>query len=260
VRPQGRTLCRCVDMPTSLRTRDVHERRLRLAAHVRACRIDGQVILLDLSKNKYLGIDDSRLPALADAVGGWPAWATPQVPSDSGAAIDKLTAPLLQRGLLSYESTERSLAADVQEATASLNAEEAMRTARLGPRRIQRLLWGATCAAMKLRYRSLFAIAAGVAARRARHTRTPNIPPIERLREAVAAYMRMRPFVLSAHDRCLNDSLTLLHFLAAEGAFPRWVIGVRTRPFGAHSWVQMDGVVLNDQHEHVRQYRPILVV
>jgi hypothetical protein len=35
---------------------------------------------------------------------------------------------------------------------------------------------------------------------------------------------------------------------------------VTTRPFGAHSWVQDGTMVLNDQHEHVRGFRPILVV
>ncbi len=80
------------------------------------------------------------------------------------------------------------------------------------------------------------------------------------MRAAVAAYLRLRPFALTSHDRCLNDSLTLVHFLASQGLFPQWVIGVRVRPFCAHSWVQSGGVVLNDLPERVRAYEPILVV
>ena len=76
----------------------------------------------------------------------------------------------------------------------------------------------------------------------------------------MASYMRLRPFFFTAHDKCLHDSLTLIRFLARRGMFPAWVIGVRTRPFAAHSWVQSASLVLNDVHEHVRTYTPILVV
>ena len=77
---------------------------------------------------------------------------------------------------------------------------------------------------------------------------------------AIAAYETLRPFVFTARDKCLQDSLALIGFLASEGLFPHWVIGVKTRPFGAHSWVQLGPTVLNDHHDHVRQFVPILVV
>jgi hypothetical protein len=70
----------------------------------------------------------------------------------------------------------------------------------------------------------------------------------------------MRPLVITSHDKCLHDSLTLLRFLAAEKLYPSWVVGVRTRPFAAHSWVQSGDLVLNDTHEYVRGFTPILVV
>lgn len=77
---------------------------------------------------------------------------------------------------------------------------------------------------------------------------------------AAASYLRLRPFALTTHDRCLHDSLALIHFLTTRGLIAQWVIGVRLRPFGAHSWVQRGSVVLNDQPDHVRAYEPILVV
>jgi hypothetical protein len=110
-----------------------------------------------------------------------------------------------------------------------------------------------------LRRRSLADIANRVVALRARHSYQGGAAP-DALRDAVGAYMRLRPFALTAHDRCLNDSLMLVHFLACQGIFPSWVIGVSVHPFCAHSWVQSEGVVLNDLPEHVRRYRPILVV
>ncbi|WP_431261872.1 lasso peptide biosynthesis B2 protein [Roseateles chitinivorans] len=82
----------------------------------------------------------------------------------------------------------------------------------------------------------------------------------ESVRLAALAFERLRPLAFSARDRCLHDSLSLVFFLFAEGLSARWVIGVKTNPFGAHSWVQSGRTVLNDQHEFVRAFRPILVV
>jgi hypothetical protein len=39
-----------------------------------------------------------------------------------------------------------------------------------------------------------------------------------------------------------------------------FVIGVATRPFVAHAWVQIAGSVLNDTVEHVQDFAPILSV
>jgi hypothetical protein len=107
----------------------------------------------------------------------------------------------------------------------------------------------------------LLSIANAVAARRARVERDASCPDsLDALRSAVAVYERLRPLLFSARNRCLQDSLALVSFLARERLLARWVVGIKTRPFGAHSWVQCGEIVLNDQHDHVRRFRPILVV
>jgi hypothetical protein len=122
-------------------------------------------------------------------------------------------------------------------------------------------LWHATVVtASWLKRRRLADIADRVEALRARHAHGRARLAPESLRAEAARYARLRPFALTSHDRCLNDSLALIHFLATQGHFPRWVIGVRVQPFGAHSWVQSGDLVLNDSPENVRHYRPILVV
>jgi hypothetical protein len=122
-------------------------------------------------------------------------------------------------------------------------------------------LWRATfVAAAWVRWRSLADIAERVEALRARHSKRGVGLATEMMRVEAARYMRLRPFALTTHDRCLNDSLTLIHFLACQGLFPQWVIGVRVRPFRAHSWVQSGSFVLNDLPERVRHYEPILIV
>jgi hypothetical protein len=233
---------------------------LRLADHVRACHTDGQVILLDLRRNKYVGIGGAPLQALTGTIENWPAVG----PQPSGLAaepvdIDSLTAPLLSQGLLARATTAGPATPGIEEALRSLNAEDAVQDTPIGWRQLSRFVHGAAAASAWLRWRSLATIVDIVAARQARlaaHRTTPN----DAMRNLVAAYLRLRPFVFSAHDRCLHDSLALTHFLGAHGVAAQWVIGVRTQPFGAHSWVQCGDTVLNDQHEHARRYQPILVV
>lgn len=234
---------------------------LSLAAHVRACAHDGQVILLDLQRNRYLGVTGARFASLASAVSGWPepegmshAASLPQ------ADIEALAAPLLRQGLLTRSCPAPNATPVLPEATRSLNAEEVVYSAPVGAVRVLRFVRSSTSASLCLRLRSLQAIANRVAARRGWAPATTAIRPTSYpLRTAVAAYLRLRPLMHTAQDRCLHDSLSLLGFLAAEGWFPHWVIGVTTRPFGAHAWVQAGDLVLSDLHENVRRYTPILI-
>ena len=64
----------------------------------------------------------------------------------------------------------------------------------------------------------------------------------------------------TAANRCLPRSLALVTRLASLRIRAELVIGVRNDPFGAHSWAQHNGVVLNDSLEETRRYEPILVV
>jgi hypothetical protein len=238
--------------------------RLRLADHVRGCAVDGQVILLDLARSKYIGIGGGQASALAQAIDGWPcASAAPESAEHLAAGsidIDALAHPLFAQGLLTRDPASAARVGPIEEVTRSLNAEDAVATPQIGWRRFARVLHASTVTALQLRMRSLAAISNGVVARRRRTACADDAASSATLEEAVAAYMKLRLYVFTAHDRCLHDSLTLLRFLASEGQCPTWVIGVRTHPFGAHSWLQRGQTVLNDQHEHVRRYQPILVV
>src|SRR5262249_22414647 len=79
-------------------------------------------------------------------------------------------------------------------------------------------------------------------------------------RSLVHTFRALRPWVYTTLDRCLLDSLVLIEFLALHDQFPTWVIGVRTGPFAAHSWVQYDRYVLNGAPTFVRAFTPILAV
>jgi hypothetical protein len=230
---------------------------LQLAEHVRAAESDGQVILLDLKRNRYLGLAPAQASALAGQVAGWPcATAAGAVPSSTAAT---LTRRLIHQGLLTDSNSHRAAPPQMQEAIASADAPEDFQPGAVCARRTFHFLASAALTAWWLRCNSLHTIALKVAARHDR-VKGQAAQPLDVHREATACYERLRPLVFTARDRCLHDSLTLVTFLAAEGLHARWVVGVKTRPFGAHAWVQSGHTVLGDQHDYVRAFRPILVV
>lgn len=232
---------------------------LRLADHVRACTLSDQVVLLDLRRSKYLSIS---LNQWAHLTGG--AAAGPIVGRDVHQLVPArcngtLVEPLLRQGLLTHLPARSLCGEPLHLATESLDVRPAVPYSAVGARRALRFVAAAAWSSAALRLRSLHHIANRVAVRSAR-TRTAQADQGARLDGAVAAFDAMRPLVFTARDRCLNDSLSLVTFLASEGIASRWVIGVRSQPFGAHAWVQFGVLVLNDLHENVRRFQPILVV
>jgi hypothetical protein len=76
----------------------------------------------------------------------------------------------------------------------------------------------------------------------------------------VHIFMQLRARFYTARRKCLFDSLTMCNFLARYGVFPVLVIGVSEMPFRAHSWLQQDDAVLNDDAEHVKEFKPLAVI
>ena len=76
-------------------------------------------------------------------------------------------------------------------------------------------------------------------------------------RRAAGALWRIQPW-LPFDGECLQRSMLLVAFLRELGLTADWVFGVRLWPFSAHCWVQSGDVCLNDDHERLRAYTPIL--
>jgi Transglutaminase-like superfamily len=238
--------------------------RYRLADHVRACCINDQVVLLDLRRSKYLGVGGPQLSALGEFIADWPARKINQTVGEVGdshprSATEAWFRTLREQLMLTDKPTPAKQDPSLGEPLLTLNTDIA------GPqtsiwRNLIHLAAAASVATVWMRCRTLSDIAGSI-----RRLRKPPLiagdhGDFNKLSANVSSYLQVRPFMLTAHDQCLRDSLTLVSFLAMRGIYPTWVIGVKTRPFGAHSWVQSGNVVLNDSHDYVRAYRPILVV
>lgn len=75
----------------------------------------------------------------------------------------------------------------------------------------------------------------------------------------MGGFIRARTF-LPEHDRCLARSMAVFAACVDRHQEVNLIIGVRLHPFAAHCWVQQHDMVVNDMCDHVRHYRPILVV
>lgn len=246
----GRAACGAAHSPVTTM------QRWHLAAHVRACRTDDRVVLLDLLRSRYVGID-GRYP-LDHLVDGWPAAddrAVRPVAANDALIGELRAAGLVERG----PQPERAPSDELEDPTTSLDLHHQASYGRIRARYVYQFAACATLSAARLRWLSLQSVAAHVAALRSR-TPAAAAHQGDHLYEAVEAFDRLRPLAFTSRERCLYDSLALVTFLACERLHARWVIGVRTNPFRAHAWVQAGDTVLNDLHENVRAFRPILVV
>lgn len=240
----------------------VHAAKFRFADHVRACRIDEQVILLDLKRDKYQGVGNARTASVSHVIVDWPdcdSRSPPPPTSGRSAAVSTLLKTLSSQAMLENACGAPPPRAHLDEALDSWRPSVTDSVSSINWQDLLRLGWSAAGAACWLQWNSLAQIEHKVV--RLRRQVPGHVPAgPDELHRQVSSYMRVRPFIFTARERCLHDSLSLIRFLAARALFPRWVIGVRTRPFAAHSWVQSGNVVLNDLHDHVRAFRPILVV
>lgn len=236
-----------------------------LPAHVYTSRVPGGTIFLDLRRNRYLGIGETETQVLRRHVANWqdagPALEQGSINEAAAARIlDALVGlALLQpevEGIRPFSPTSIGL----HEARLGLEAFQASsRPIRMldSWRFLRSCLW-AHCV---LRSSSLYD-----AARAVEHFRqaaggsisSPADPA--RIHRCVQIFRRLRPYAFAAHGRCLFQALALARFLQYYRASALWVIGVRVRPWAAHSWVQQDDLVLDGTPESVRGYTPILAV
>lgn len=235
-----------------------------LAPHVYPC-ISGQhVVLMDLERDKYVAVAPAH--RLACWVRGWPVGAMPAVgpPSSPDGGADALVAQMLAHGMLVTDPHVGKPAVPVSTDRPQRSLVEFDLDIRPQANAAQLWRFGGSClrAQLALKLRPIQSIVEAVRDRKARHHAASAPQPIDasRLRSLVTAFTRLRPLFYTLRSACLLDSLTLLHFLGAEGIHADWVFGVKTEPFDAHCWIQQGEVLLNDIPDRVRQYSPILVV
>jgi len=223
------------------------------------CVTPGGSVFLDLKADAYLGLDAQQSSALSAVVEGWPRH--PDVPMDPPIAREaqEFATLLCQRGLLCEAPRGKAvLPPDIPMCVDELMAWDEMAQFRTTLGHLLSFIRAVTVALFMFQCRSLHAAVRRCEARRRANGQRPF--DSQAARRHLSAFTHLRTIFFTRRGRCLLDSLALVEFLSYHGLHPHWVIGVKPRPFAAHSWVQYGERVLNGTPSFVRTYRPILAV
>lgn len=242
------------------------EKAYWLPSHVRACSTATGTVLLDLRRNRYFGVGHKETTVLRSLAGNWDS---PQTTSASFASdaqppplqdAVRIADKLVEAGLLSNSAPEPAAFTPTQVDLHSLLTSvghEIDRRSSIRWRHIVAFLRACTWARRSVRSRTLYLVAEDIG----RQKNLAAAPfDADRAVELVGIFRRLRPHTFAARDQCLFHALALVRFLASHDVHPTWVIGVRTKPWAAHSWVQHGTLLLDANPEEVCEYTPILAV
>lgn len=239
-----------------------------LAPHIYPCVTEGHVVLLDLDRDKYVGVAREQVSALARRVKGWARLGLAPCGTDASEfsapskRAESVFAKMLATGMLTTDPDigKEARPVEMPAASAALIEPELDWRPRITSIDVIRFLWASTLTALSMRVLPLRAVITGLMKRKAEGVAACGPVNMAVARRATEAFIRLRPLIFGAQDACLYDSLALTRFLSYYRQYPACVIGVQTGPFGAHCWVQEAGFVFNDEPEYVRRFTPILAV
>lgn len=232
-------------------------------SHVRACVTATGAVLLDLQRNRYYAIGPKEASSLAALALNWSAASTQTDTSQEELTVAEATRiadGLVRERLLSSEPVPeapfKTVPIDMHAALTS-GGYEAPRHLSLRLHHIARFLRACLWARRAVRSQRLYTIACNLSQAKAQARSTNDV---QRAIELVTTFRRLRPYRFAASDQCLFHALALVKFLSHYNTFPTWVIAVRSRPWAAHSWVQMGDLVLDASPEEISGFTPILAI
>lgn len=242
--------------------------RFGISAHIHVCVTAAGSVILDVKRDKYLGLGREETELLADAVPGWPepAWQR-SLGRDRNRRFEaeRTTCELLAGdGVLERISEAKN--ARVVPALRDMRGEwisigdELEVHGQMTLRAVARFLEAYCWARYSLAWRPFFNVVEEVRTRKTRGASSMEECGIGRLAATVGVFRRLRPFLFAAEGHCLLHALTLVRFLSHYRLNPDWVIGVTTQPWGAHSWVQWNDYLLDSNPEKVCGFTPIMMV
>ena len=206
----------------------------KLKEHVRACVENETVVFLDLRADRYCSVPLSHAPnisGVADSGGGGPPAKLIErgliepAPEGAGLSVGRARAPAV--ALVPDDAIKLSFGDGAQVMAACVATARTLATRRLD-------------------------VAMSRLAARKKHAPARSVSP-ERL---AGVFEAVRPWYPRARV-CLFDAFALMHFMLWAGAKPSLVIGVRTRPFAAHCWLEIDGKLACDASDYCPSFQPI---
>lgn len=210
-------------------------RQVTLAAGLHIVGLRDDVVILDVGADRYSCLVGGR------------DWLTP-VGSGAVSADDDVLQELQSAGLLASDPGAPTCRAPVVPRGELIAAEY--------PGRIKCLdtMVRTLAATAAFRNQSLAQLVSDAGPRSGRPARLD----CQRLSARVSAYRAVLPFI-PFEGLCLQRAYQLRRILASDGQRVDWVFGVKTWPFFAHCWLQVDDLVIGDRFDRVRSFTPIAV-
>lgn len=213
---------------------------LKLTPGLTYCQAGGDLVFLDLTRDRYFCLKGNDRIAFEALCGARPV---------SAASQSRLT----RSGLLIESADANSLGAawaavpvrDIYELPPSNAGQSSTMTAAAS------LFWGWRAAKTSRLSHSINTLRI----RRDLLPDGPEAPVVE-----AAHNFNKRRAIMPFAQRCLPQSLALFHFLLRRRLKATLVFGVRTQPFAAHCWMQSPGYILTGTADEARNFTPILVV
>jgi transglutaminase superfamily protein len=232
-----------------------------LAPHVYWCAIEDGVVFLDLKKHKYVGINRNHSDLLYKILEGSHSISGTVPAISDGARELTLSKILATEGLITRDamSGKPLIPLSIETVGSADPLRQPMGGEHFRIIHVLGLMLSFITIKCQLRTVSFHQIVRKAQSGRPERTSTNAVLSGKEM-QLTRLFWRLRSIFYTSHNNCILDSLVLRNFLRRSGISSTWVIGVESRPFAAHSWIQLRGIVLNDSLEHVRRYTPILVV
>jgi hypothetical protein len=227
-----------------------------LQPNVFVCTTSEGCIFLDEERDRYLGLSAAKAHALSNLLDGLPQLYFSADPIDTNDAID-IANQLVAKGLLTQVQSVGKSAVPVKVKHVDEEIEWGSPRPQVRLHHIINFFVAVLLTATALRQHSHAQIMNVLRRRKACCNNKTNLYAA---RELAYVFRLLRPFGYTVKDRCLFDSLTLMRFMLHYNISPTLVFGVQIVPFFAHSWVQVETLVLNCSVEYARAFTPIRVI
>lgn len=227
-----------------------------VSPHIRHCDVDEGGVVLNLRTEKYIALPPPARDAL-DSVSRGASFDARENP-----ATTEIIQALLAAGFITATKEEGPLPR-LSQPRPSESLFETLHGAACPRFRwtdVAAFLAAYTSAACKLKLLRFDHVLQSMHARKS--TIVPSVRNRDReyIRQLVNAFRWQRLWTYTGTDQCLLDSLVLIDFLCRFNVAAILVLGVQSKPFGAHAWVQWQDKILNDTLEKVSRYTPILTL
>lgn len=211
-----------------------------LAPGVGYCETGGELVFLDLARDRYFALRGADRAAFERL--------RAQEPNSS----DDMTR-LVATGLIARAERAQSLdPAHVETPARDLAAESQSFSLAAGLSAVCALYW----ARRAMRPSHIAATVTRLA--KAKMELGPNDD--HEMTASIASHYAASRWIAPISPRCLVDALALDHILVRRKLATKLVFGVRIHPFAAHSWLQTPKIVLTGTAAEARNFTPILVV